>query len=266
MDAESLSKSKKSKTATAQEAKEPPGMKVIVAMPAYNVEKTLEITYNALSPSLRKHVLLGNNRSQDKTAEVAEKLGIQVITHDQNYGYGGNLKRLYREALRQGADVVVEVHPDYQYEPSIADMLVEYVVRGHFDVIQGNRIRSRDESLAGGMHLYRYLGNRALTLFENLWFGVTFGEWHSGMRAYRASVLEALPLESYPDTHAFASDILMDCVMHGFRVAEVPVPVRYEAQSSSVSVPGLFAYAGRTVAAALKRPPWKKKPYGSAPR
>lgn len=237
-------------------------MKVMVTMPAYNVAKTLVQTYEALPVALREHILLGNNVSEDDTAKIAEGLGIQVMTHDRNYGYGGNLKRLYREALRQGADVVVEVHPDYQYEPSLADMLVEYVKRGFFDVIQANRIRSRQESLAGGMPAYRYFGNRALTLFENLWFGVTFGEWHSGMRAYHRTVLETLPLESYPDTHAFASDILMDCVMYGFRVAEVPVPVRYESQSSSVNVPGLFAYAGRTVNAALKRPPWRKKRFG----
>lgn len=240
--------------------------KIVVAMPAYNVEATLEQTYYALPERLRKHVLLGNNQSQDRTEAVAKKLGIQVMTHDQNYGYGGNLKRLYRQALRDGADIVVEVHPDYQYEPSVADMLVEYVARDHYDVIQANRIRSRDESLAGGMPLYRYLGNRTLTMFENMWFGVSFGEWHSGMRAYHSSVLSALPLESYPDTHAFASDILMDAVMYGFRIAEVPVPVRYEKQSSSVNVPGLFAYTARTVAAAVKRPPWRKQPYGSARR
>lgn len=238
-------------------------MQVVIAMPAYNVGRTLEQTYYALPERFRKSVLLGNNRSGDDTEEVARKLGIDVMTHDANYGYGGNLKRLYREALRRGADCVVEVHPDYQYEPSVVDLLVEYVERGHFDVIQANRIRSRDESLAGGMPLYRYLGNRALTMFENMWFGVTFGEWHSGMRAYHRRVLETLPLESYPDTHAFASDILMDCVMYGFRIAEVPVPVRYEQQSSSVNVAGLFAYTARTVGAALKRPPWQKRPYGS---
>jgi glycosyltransferase involved in cell wall biosynthesis len=237
--------------------------KVIVTMPAYNVEKTLVQTFEALPKSLREHILLGNNVSEDATAEVAKSLGLQVITHERNLGYGGNLKRLYREALRQGADIVVEVHPDFQYEPSLADMLVEYIKRGFYDVIQANRIRSRQESLAGGMPAYRYFGNRALTLFENLWFGVTFGEWHSGMRAYHRSVIEVLPLDSYPDTHAFASDILMDCVMYGFRVAEVPVPVRYETRSSSVDIPGLFAYAGRTLNAAFKRPPWKKKMYGT---
>lgn len=241
-------------------------MKIVVAMPAYNVEATLEKTVNALPERLREHIIVGNNQSQDDTEAVAKKLGLQVITHDQNYGYGGNLKRLYRAALRQGADIVLEVHPDYQYEPSVGDLLVAYIERGHFDVIQANRIRSRKESLAGGMPHYRYFGNRALTIFENVWFGVTFGEWHSGMRAYHRDVLSILPLESYPDTHAFASDILMDCVRYGFRVAEVPVPVRYEHQSSSVNVAGLFAYAMRTVGAALKRPPWKKLPDGAATR
>lgn len=238
-------------------------MKTIVVMPAFNVEKTLEQSYRALPEALKAHVILGNNVSQDRTLEIAQRLGIQVVTHERNLGYGGNLKRLYAEALRQGADIVVEVHPDFQYEPSVADLLVEFIARKHFDVIQGNRIRSRVESLQGGMPIYRYLGNRILTLFENLWFGRIFGEWHSGMRAYSRQALQQLPLESYPNTHAFASDILMDCVMYGFRVGEVPVPVRYEKDSSSVNVPGLFLYAFRTVWAAFKRPPWKKRRYGA---
>lgn len=238
-------------------------MKVIVAMPGFNVAHTLARTMSALAPSLRAHVLLGDNQSTDGTAEVGRSLGLQVITHDRNYGYGGNLKRLYREALRQGADIVVEVHPDYQYEPALADLLVEYVARGYFDIIQANRIRSRQECLAGGMPLFRYLGNRVLTAFENMWFGMNFGEWHSGMRAYRAEVLRVLPLESYPDNHAFASDILMDCVMEGFRVGEVPVPVRYGQESSSVDVLSTALYFFRTIGAALKRPPWRKKRYGS---
>ncbi len=235
-------------------------MKVVIAMPAYNVEQTLEQTVRALPEKYRSHILLGNNRSEDGTEAVARRLGLTVMTHDRNYGYGGNLKRLYRAALADGADAVVEVHPDFQYDPSVVDLLVAYIERDQFDVIQANRIRSRAECLAGGMPLYRYLGNRALTLFENLWFGLTLGEWHSGMRAYHRRVLEALPLENYPDTHAFASDILMDCVMYGFRIAEVPVHVRYDHQSSSVNVPGLFAYAARTVSAAAVRPPWKRRP------
>jgi glycosyltransferase involved in cell wall biosynthesis len=239
-------------------------VKTIITMPALNVEQMLERTLEALPEDLREHVLLGDNCSDDGTRALAEGLGLQVIGHDRNYGYGGNLKRLYREALDQGAEIVVEVHPDYQYDPSVVDLMVAYIERGQYDVIQANRIRSRSEALSGGMPLYRYLGNRALTLFENLWFGMTFGEWHSGMRAYHRSVLESLPLESYPDSHAFASNILMDCIQQGFRVAEVPVGVRYELESSSVGVLGLFGYSLRTVLAALRRPPWKRAAYGSS--
>lgn len=238
--------------------------RVFVVMPAFNVAGKVKATFDAMPESLRANVLLGDNQSTDGTAEVARSLGIQVIRHDANYGYGGNLKRLFRAAVAQGADVVVELHPDYQYEPRVIDILVEFILRDYFDVMQGNRIRSRDESLAGGMHWYRYFGNRVVTLFENVWFGLTLGEWHSGMKAFRAEVLNALPLETYSDTHAFASEILMDCVMLGFRVGEIPIPVRYEADSSSVSPSGLFAYVFRTALAALVRPPWRRQRFGSA--
>jgi glycosyltransferase involved in cell wall biosynthesis len=232
-------------------------------MPAYNVAHTLEQTYWAVPESLRANILVGDNQSVDGTSDVAHRLGIDVIRHDANYGYGGNLKRLFRAACARGADIVVELHPDYQYEPRVIDLLVEFIVRDYFDVMQGNRIRSRDESLAGGMHWYRYFGNRFVTLFENVWFGLTLGEWHSGMKAFRAEVLAALPLETYSDTHAFASEILMDCVMAGFRVGEIPIPVRYESDSSSVSPAGLFAYVFRTFRAAFARPPWRRKRFGS---
>lgn len=238
--------------------------KVVIVMPAFNVARTLEKTYASLPAALRRHVLLGDNQSTDETAAVAARLSIDVIRHDKNYGYGGNLKRLFRRALEQGADIVVELHPDFQYEPALVDILVEYIHRGYFDVMQGNRIRSRDEALAGGMHWYRYLGNRLLTFFENVWFGISLGEWHSGMKAFRREVLEQLPLDTYADTHAFASHLLMDCVMKGFRVGEIPIPVRYEGDSSSVSPKGLFAYTARTLIAALQRPPWKKRRFGSA--
>ena len=237
--------------------------RIFVVMPAFNVERTLEQTYRAIPEPLRQNILLGDNQSIDGTGEVARRLGIEVIRHDNNYGYGGNLKRLFRAAVARGADVVVELHPDYQYEPRVIDLLVEFILRDYFDVMQGNRIRSRDESLGGGMHWYRYFGNRFVTLFENVWFGLTLGEWHSGMKAFRSEVLDALPLETYSDTHAFASEILMDCVMMGFRVGEIPIPVRYEADSSSVSPLRLFAYVFRTIGYAFARPPWRRKRFGS---
>lgn len=238
--------------------------RVFVVMPAFNVERTLEETFRAIPLALRTHILLGDNQSQDGTVAIAERLGIQVIRHAANHGYGGNLKRLFRAAISQQADVVIELHPDYQYEPRVIDILSEFILRDYFDVMQGNRIRSRDESLAGGMQWYRYFGNRSVTLFENVWFGLTLGEWHSGMKAFRADALAALPLETYSDTHAFASELLMDCVMRGYRVGEIPIPVRYEADSSSVSPLNLFVYVFRTIGAALRRPPWRRRRFGSA--
>ena len=233
-------------------------MKPLILMLAYNTEKTLAKTYQALPDDLKPYVIVGDNCSTDRTNEVARSLGLRVVRHERNLNYGGNLKKLFRIFLDEGADIAVEIHSDFQYEPSLADLMIEYIRRGFYDVIQGNRIRSRQESLAGGMPLYRYLGNRTLTLFENLWFGTVFGEWHSGMRAYSRKVISCLPFETYSDTHAFASDILMDCVGLGFRVGEVPCPVRYEPDSSSVNVPDLFRYTFRMVRSALRHRPWTR--------
>lgn len=234
-------------------------MKPMVMVLAYNVEKTLERTYAAIPDSLKPYVIVGDNRSSDGTVEVCKRLGIRYVTHEVNSGYGGNLKRLMKLFLEERGDVAIEVHGDYQYEPSLADLMVQYVARGHYDMIQGCRIRTRKEALSGGMPLYRWLGNRTLTLFENLWFGTVFGEWHSGMRAYSRGLIQAMPLDTFSDTHAFASDIMMEAVAQGFRVAEVPCPVRYEEDSSSVDVPGLFKYTFRTVKSAFRYPPWKRK-------
>ncbi len=201
---------------------------------------------------------MGDDCSQDRTSEVAKQLGIRVVRHDPNVNYGGNLKALFEIFLAEDHDVAVEVHGDYQYEPSLIDLMIEYIDRGHYDMIQGNRIRTRQEALSGGMPLYRWLGNRTLTLFENLWFGTAFGEWHSGMRAYSRKVIADVPFQTYSNTHSFASDIMMDVVARGFRVAEVPCPVRYEKDSSSVNVPNLFRYTFNTVKTAMQHPPWKR--------
>ena len=233
-------------------------MKPFVMILAYNVEKTLAKTYAAIPDNLKPYVVVGNNCSTDLTVEVAKELGIRCVTHEKNSGYGGNLKRLFKLMLEEGADVAVEIHGDYQYEPSLADLMVEYVGRGYYDLIQGNRIRTRTEAMEGGMPAYRWFGNRTLTLFENLWFGTTFSEWHSGMRAYSRRLIEACPLDTFSDTHAFASDILMEAVHKGFLVGEVPCPVRYEEDSSSVNVPNLFRYTFNTVKSAFRYPPWSR--------
>jgi glycosyltransferase involved in cell wall biosynthesis len=234
--------------------------KPMVMMLAYNVGRTLEKTFNAVPDPLKPYVVVGDNCSTDDTALVASRLGLRVVRHERNLNYGGNLKRLMRLALDEGCDVAVELHGDFQYDPSLTDLMVEFVARGYFDIIQGNRIRSRSEALSGGMPLYRYLCNRILTFGQNLWFGTTFGEWHSGLRAYSPRLLDEAPLETFSDTHAFASDILMYAVARGFWVGEVPCPARYDDESSSVPMVKLFDYAFKTCGAALRYPPgWRSK-------
>lgn len=225
---------------------------------AYNVEKTLEKTVAALPSALRGSVLVGDNCSTDNTNAVAHSLGLRTIRHERNLNYGGNLKRLMRTFLEEGGDVAVELHGDFQYDPSLTDLMVEYISRGYFDMIQGNRIRSRSEALSGGMPLYRYTCNRLMTLGQNLWFGTTFGEWHSGLRAYSRRLIEAAPLDTFSDTHSFASDILMFAVANGYWVGEVPCPARYDAESSSVPLLKLFDYAFKTGVSALRYPPWRR--------
>jgi glycosyltransferase involved in cell wall biosynthesis len=230
----------------------------MVMVLAYNVEKTLEKTFNAVPDSLKECVVVGDNCSEDSTGEVARRLGIRIIRHEINSNYGGNLKRLMRKFLEEGGEVAVELHGDFQYDPALTDLMVEYIRRGYFDMIQGSRIRSRSEALAGGMPFYRYICNRIMTLGQNLWFGTVFGEWHSGLRAYSRRLLEVAPLESFSDTHAFASDIMMFAVANGFWVGEVPCPAKYESESSSVPLPKLFDYALKTFASMLKYPPSKR--------
>lgn len=233
-------------------------MKPFVILLAYNAERTLEKTYRELPASLQPFVIVADDCSTDRTSEIARGLGLRVVRNEKNLNYGGNLKKMFDLFLEEKADIAVEIHADYQYEPSLADLMIEYISRGYYDMIQGCRIRTRAEALAGGMPLYRYLGNRVLTLFENLWFGTVFGEWHSGMRAYSRDVISAVNYRSFSDTHAFASDILMEAVAKGFRVAEVPCPVRYEPASSSVNVRNLFRYTFNTARSAFRYPPWKR--------
>jgi glycosyltransferase involved in cell wall biosynthesis len=233
-------------------------MKTIIMLLAYNAEKTLAKTVQAIPDHLKPNILVGDDCSSDRTSQVAKELGLEVVRHDKNLNYGGNLRSLMKHAISAGADVVVELHADYQYEPSIIDLLAGFVERGWYDLIQGNRIRTRQEALSGGMPYYRYFGNRVLTFGQNLWFGTCFGEWHSGLRAYSRRLLVQAPLEEFHSSHAFASDIMSFAVARGFRVAEVPCPVRYDIESSSVAPGNLFRYAWHTIRAALRYPPWRR--------
>lgn len=234
--------------------------KPMVMVLAYNVERTLEKTFNSVPDSLKPFVVVGDNCSTDDTPAIVRKLGLRTVRHERNVNYGGNLKRLMRLAVEENCDAAIELHGDFQYDPSLTDLMAEFVSRGYFDMIQGNRIRSRSEALAGGMPLYRYLCNRTMTFGQNLWFGTTFGEWHSGLRAYSHRLLSSAPLDTFSDTHAFASDILMYAVARGYWVGEVPCPARYDDESSSVPLLKLFDYAFKTIGSAFRYPPgWRSR-------
>lgn len=221
--------------------------KVIAVMPAYNAESTVERTYRDIPPGSVDEVILVDDCSQDRTVEVARSLGISTIVHEKNIGYGGNQKTCYREALRRGADIVVMIHPDYQYDSKLIPFLVGFLELGVCDVVLGSRIRTRREALEGGMPVYKYLANRFLTITENLTLGQNLGDFHSGMRAYTREVLETIPFENNSDDFVFDSEFLVQAVYFGFRLGDVPVPVRYMEEASSINFRRSFTYGLATM-------------------
>lgn len=213
---------------------QPKGPHVIVVMPAYNAEQTLEQTLRAIPADSYDQVFVGDDCSQDGTVQLAEKLGLKVFQTPQNLGYGGNQKMLYREALKAGADIVVMLHPDYQYDPSLVPHFVGFLRHNVCDVILGNRIRSRREALKGGMPFWKYLSNRCLTIMLNLAYGTNLSEFHSGFRAYRRVVLETVDFESNSDAFGFDAQFLAQSIHHGFTIADAPMPVKYFKEASSI--------------------------------
>lgn len=209
--------------------------KIIAVLPAYNAEKTLEATVKDISPGIVGEIILVDDCSKDNTVGIAKKLGLKVIVHQENLGYGANQKTCYREALKDGADIVVMIHPDYQYDPRLTPYLVGLVKDGICDVILGNRIRTRKEALSGGMPLYKYLANRFLTAIENILLGQNLGEWHSGFRAYSRKVLETIPWEDNSNDFVFDQQFLVQAAYFGFRIGDIPVPAKYFPEASSIN-------------------------------
>lgn len=210
-------------------------MKVIAVMPAYNAAKTLAKTIKDIPPQTVDEIILVDDFSKDDTSKVAKQLGLTVIKHPQNRGYGGNQKTCYTIALSNDADVVVMIHPDYQYDSSLTKEMVAPIIAGRFDVMLGSRIRTRAEALAGGMPLYKYIGNRFLTLVENLILGQNLSEYHTGFRAFHRRVLEKLPFHKYSDDFVFDSQVLFGAIANNERIGEVAVPVRYFEEASSIN-------------------------------
>jgi len=220
--------------------------KIIVVLPAYNAAKTLEKTVNDL-PDMVDETILVDDFSRDDTVEVAKRLGLTISEHEKNSGYGANQKTCYRLALEKGADIVVMIHPDYQYDPKLVKPFAEFLSEDYFDVMLGTRIRSRREALEGGMPRYKYYFNRMLTIFENFVTGYNLSEWHTGMRAYKREVLETIDWQKNSDDFVFDSQVLFQIVAKKYKIGEIPAPVRYFKEASSINFWRSFKYGLGTV-------------------
>ncbi len=208
--------------------------KVVVVMPAYNAAKTLHMTYADLPRDMVDLIILVDDGSSDETAKIARELGLELFIHNRNYGYGANQKTCYREALKAGADIVVMVHPDYQYDPTLLPQIIQPIIDGSADVVLGSRLLDADP-MKQGMPWWKFYANRFLTVAENLAFGLSLAEYHTGYRAFRREVLESVNFQMNSDAFIFDQEIIAQVVAIRQRVTEVPVPTRYFAQASSAS-------------------------------
>lgn len=221
--------------------------KIVVIMPAYNAAKTLEKTYRDLPKGLVNEVILVDDASKDKTSEIAKKLRITTFVHPHNLGYGGNQKTCYWEALKRKPDIIVMVHPDYQYDSSLTRELVKPIIDGRFDIMLGSRVRSRKETLEGGMPFYKYLGNRFLTLIENFVLGLNLSEYHTGFRAFSGDALKKIPFQRFSNDFVFDQQVLIYAAKHGLKIGEIPVPVRYFPEASSINFQRSIVYGIKTL-------------------
>jgi len=210
------------------------GKKVVVVMPAYNAEKTLEKTYREIPLEFVDDVILVDDASRDRTSETAKNMGIRTIVHETNLGYGANQKTCYKTALELGADIVIMVHPDYQYTPKLIPAMASMIAYGEFDAVLGSRILGIG-ALLGGMPLYKYIANRFLTLFENLLLNHKLSEYHTGYRAFSREILERLPLEHNSNDFLFDNQMLAQIIWFGYRIGEVSCPTKYFPEASSIN-------------------------------
>jgi glycosyltransferase involved in cell wall biosynthesis len=226
-------------------------MKIVVIMPAFNAAKTLEQTYADIPKDVVDYIILVDDVSHDQTVEIAQRLGIQTIVHVQNRGYGGNQKTCYLEALKANADIVVMLHPDYQYDSTLIPDLLAPIQRGEFDMVMGSRLLNGG-ALAGGMPLYKYISNRLLTTIENVVLGQHLSECHTGFRAYHRRLLTTIPFLLNSDKFLFDTEIIAQSVAFGYRIGEIPVPTRYFAEASSVDFGNSTIYGLGTLWTMLK--------------
>lgn len=224
-----------------------PRGRTVAVMPAYNAAATIRQTVADIPEGSVDEIILVDDCSRDNTVEIARELGLTVIPHERNLGYGGNQKTCYRHALAAGADFVVMIHPDYQYDSRVIPAAVEFLRLGICDFVMGSRIRTRQEALQGGMPRYKYISNRILTMIENIVLGQNLGDFHSGFRAYRREVLETIPFERNSNDFVFDSQFLAQAVHFGFKLGDVPVPVRYFDEASSINFRRSVTYGFATL-------------------
>ncbi len=217
------------------------GKKIIVVMPAYNAEKTLETTYREVPLEVVDEVILVDDASRDRTAEISRSLGIQTVIHSKNKGYGGNQKTCYKTAIERGADIVVMLHPDYQYTPKLITAMAGMLAYNVYDAVFGSRILAQ-KPLQGGMPLYKYVANRALTAAQNILMGQKFSEYHSGFRAFTKESLKQLPLEENSDDFIFDNEMITQLCFFGFRCGEISCPTKYFAEASSINLSRSIKY------------------------
>jgi glycosyltransferase involved in cell wall biosynthesis len=226
--------------------------RVCVVMPAYNAALTIEKTYRDIPSDLVDEIIVVDDVSKDQTVAIAASLGLQVVVHLQNRGYGGNQKTCYMEALKRGADVVVMLHPDYQYDSTKVPEMIEKLVSGEADVVFGSRFLSPGGALAGGMPMWRFVANRFLTTVENLAFGLRLSECHTGFRAYSRRFLMTIPFILNSDDFVFDTEVIAQASRFGFPIHEIPVPTRYFAEASSVPFRRAVVYGLTTLGVVVR--------------
>ena len=237
--------------------------KVIIVLPAYNAERTLERTVKEIPPGTADELILVDDASKDNTVALARQLGLTVLVHPQNRGYGGNQKTCYLEALRRGAEVILMLHPDYQYDPVLSPELIAPIVRGEADLVLGSRLLE-DKALLGKMPLWKYWGNRFLTSIENYALQTKLSEFHTGYRAFSRDLLDTVPFLANSDSFVFDQEILAQAILAGARITEVAIPTKYFKEASSVGFWTSVVYGLQTLLLLIKfrlhRNGWRKSP------
>jgi len=210
------------------------GKKIVVVLPAYNAAKTLQRTHLEIPANIVDSIILVDDCSADDTVKIAKELNIDTVVHSENKGYGGNQKTCYREAIKKGADIVIMLHPDYQYSPKLLAAMAAMIAYGEYDAVLGSRILAQN-AMARGMPFYKYFSNRVLTFIQNILLNQKLSEYHTGYRGFRREILEQLPLEENSDDFVFDNEMLAQIIFFDFKIGEISCPTRYEASSSSIS-------------------------------